>query len=383
MSRKKAKKANGEGNIRERDDGRWEGRLVFRIDGDPKPHRKSIYGRTRRDVHAQITTALRDLGRGVVPQDDRITVKRFMQQWLADREQHLRPTTLRRYKQVSDNYIVPALGDVTLTKLTPAQVQHMLRDAQRAGRSPRTVGHIRAVLRAALSRAVRWDMVVRNVAALADPPRIPAAKITPLTVAEAQRVLQVAGGTDLEAIVTVALMMGLRQSEILGLTWSAIDYDAGIVHVDRQLQRVDHAWELVEVKTASSRRVVPLPPRAAKALQRERSRQAARQLVAEDWQEPIPDLVFTGLSGRPLHGSSVTHTWQKTLLPSAEISSRPFHSLRGSCVSLLASQGMEITTVKELMGHTDIRTTMNVYAGALPARKTEAAARMEALLGSA
>ena len=376
------KRGNGEGTIRERADGRWEARVTYRIDGEARLRRKSVYRTTRKGAHEEMVAMLSDLRVGTAPRNDRVTVNAFLEDWLADRRGQVRPATWRRYAQIVRCHLAPALGGVRLTKLSPAQVQDMLGRVQANGLSARSTSHVRAVLRAALARAGRWGLVSRNVAALTDAPKVVSARRSSLTVEELRQVFRAAARTDLEAIVMVAGMTGLRQSEILGLQWACIDFEGMSIRIDSQLQRVAGAWCLADVKTVQSRRVVPMTATLADALRRERARQTERRvLAAAEWHEPIDGLVFTTGRGRPLHGTSVTHAFQR-LLAAAGMVRRPFHNLRATTVTLMASEGVEIATVKDLMGHADIRTTMNVYASALPSRKLEAASRMEALLGT-
>ena len=380
---KKSKRGNLEGTIRERKtDGRWEARIVYRVDGETRPRRKSIYAATRIEAHQRMVIALRDLNRGVAPSNDRLSVERYLTRWLADRKGYLRPSTHVRYTQLV-GFITDEIGGVTMSKLSPQHVHDLLRAGERAGLAPATRRQMRAVLRSALTRAMKWGLVATNAAALSDPPRVPPTRPRPLSVEDSQRLLATAADTDMEAVVTVGLMLGLRQSELLGLTWSAVDFDTATVRVDKQLQRVAGEYTLVEPKTTMSRRTIPMPTRVATALRAERSLQMQRRDAAgAEWDEVIPFLVFTTAMGAPRNGPALTRSFLR-LLKRAGIAQRRFHDLRSSCASLLAAQGVEITAVRDILGHTSVATTLQAYAAALPARKVEAVGRMEELLGSA
>src|SRR4029079_1688628 len=135
------------------------------------------------------------------------------------------------------------------------------------------IHHIRAVLRAGLNQAVKWQLVTRNVATLVDSPRQPSSTATPLTAEEAKMLLAIAQDHRLSALFRVALMMGLREGEVLGLRWSDLDLDAGSLRVAQALQRVDGQLIFKEPKTAKSRRTLRLPQAAKEALTVHRDRQ--------------------------------------------------------------------------------------------------------------
>src|SRR5919199_1004322 len=169
------RRANGEGNIRERPDGRWSARLdlgwieVKNQDGSikRKRHRPEVYGKTKKEVREKLDAMKRDhaLGLPVAPQ--RMTVEDFLGRWLRDKVQpRNKPRTYESYRQVIRLYINPAIGRVQLEKLTPLYVQMLLNKCQAEGLSPRTQQYVRGILRAALNQAVRWGFALRNVAAL-------------------------------------------------------------------------------------------------------------------------------------------------------------------------------------------------------------------------
>ena len=171
------KRGSGDGNYRLRPDGRWEVRFTL-----PNGKSKSLYGKTRQEVQTKHRTALRELDNGLDLSATQQTLGQFLSHWL---EEVARPTvrasSYRHYEQMLRIHIVPELGRIRLKDLSPAHVQQLLNRKSKSGLSPRTVGHIRAVLRDALNQALRWGLVTRNVAALADPPRQEKALVDPLT----------------------------------------------------------------------------------------------------------------------------------------------------------------------------------------------------------
>ena len=369
------KRGNDEGTIYQRQDGRWvaavrdvNGRRVYR------------YARTQAEASAKLTVALKATADGIALPSEQQTVAEFLTAWLEESARRtLRPSTYRSYRQIVRDHILPEIGNVRLARLTPHQVQRLINHRLESGLSPQSVLYIRGVLRGALNEALRWGLVVRNVATLVQPPRVQRYEISPLDAEQAQRLLTAIRGDRLEALYSVALAIGLRQGEALGLRWQDVDLDAGILRIRHALQRIDGKLVLVEPKTMRSRRTIQLPSLAVGALREHRVRQSAeRALVGEEWNDQ--DFVFTSQLGRPLHGATVTHRFQK-LLAAAGLPRQRFHDLRHGCATLLLAQGVSARVVMDVLGHSAITLTLNTYSHVVPALQTEAARRMDAALG--
>lgn len=180
-------------------------------------------------------------------------------------------------------------------------------------------------------------------------------------------------GDRLEALYRVALALGLRQGEALGLTWDNVDLEHRRLYVRQQLQRLERQSSLAPLKTKQSRRTLPLPMVAVAALREHRRRQLAEGVV-----QP---LVFCRPDGKPLIGTSVTHRFQ-ALIARAGLGHLRFHDLRHSCASFLLAQGVDARIIMEVLGHTTIATTMNVYAHVMPSLMRESADAMDRALGT-
>src|SRR5262249_51095981 len=205
------------------------------------------------------------------------------------------------------------MGRVRLDKLMPADVQALMNRKREAGLSAKTVQYMRGVLRSALNRALRWGLVPRNVADLVDGPKVERYEIRPFMLAEARAFLDTVRGNRLEALYSVALTMGLRQGEALGLRWEDVDLDAGTLQVRRQLQRVGGQLQPVAVKTARSRRTLAMPPSIVGALREHRRRQVQDRLLAGSrWRET--GYVFTTSIGTPLEARNVVRSFKATLV---------------------------------------------------------------------
>ena len=319
-----------EGTFRLRADGRWE--VMFTL---PNGKRKSAYGKSRADVRAKMDEALGKTKKGIDLKGEKQTLDHFLTAWLEEvAAPRLRPSTLKGYESYIRKHIAPALGHITLATLTPQDVQKFLNGCTKAKLSPRTVQQIRAILRTALAQAERWGYVERNVAALADPPRQIKSQIQPLTATEAQSLLKGTSDDWYGPLFATALFTGLRQGELLGLRWKDIDFDHGILTVRSALQRIDKTWQLVEPKSATSRRTVTLPAAAVTALRRQRAAQAEARLALGGWADTF-GLVFTTEIGTPVDGSNLTRLFQRRL-GVLNLPRQRFHDLRHACASLSA-----------------------------------------------
>jgi integrase len=374
-----ARRGRNEGSVRKRPDGRWEARVVV-TDGTGRRSRRSLLARTRPEAQQKLLAALDGERRGITATDQRQTVGQYLDAWLGNVKPRVRPRTYQSYECVVRVHLHPALGPTPLVRLSPQHVQGLLNARGAAGSSPRTVAIIRAVLRLALGQAERWGLVSRNVAKLADPPRVIRREVRPLDPAQARRFIELIADTRDEAMYLTALAVGLRQGELLGLSWRDIDLEASTLIVRNALQRVDGRMALVEPKSLTSRRTVVLPALVVGSLRRHRRRQMEERLVAgtrygvDDW-----DLIFRTRIGSPMDGPTVNKRFQE-LLARNDLPRQRFHDLRHACASLLLAQGVAPRVVMETLGHSQISLTMNTYSHVIPALGRAAADRMDDIL---
>ncbi len=309
-----------------------------------------------------------------------LTTALFLERWLKESvAPKVRPKTYDGYESLVRLHIVPAIGAIPLEKLGPQDVQALINRKVVEGLAPKTVLYMRGVMRTALNRAVRWGLVTRNAAALTDPPRYTPKEVRYLELDEIRLLLDVIRGDRLEALFIAAIALGMRQGELLGSRWSDVDLEAARWHVRRQLQRRAGTVSYTEPKTARGRRTLDVPASLVAALRSHRARQLEERLVAGDqWQDD--NLVFSTPLGAPLTGTQVTKHLQE-LAHSAQIRALRFHDLRHTCATLLLAQQVPARVVMELLGHSQISLTMNLYSHVIPALRKEAAERMEVALG--
>ena len=341
--------------------------------------RKYIYGKTRHEVIQRLRAAQVEFGDAFTNQKESPRLDEFLRTWLETTvKPRVRPLTYAGYKVNVEKHLIPTLGRTKLDQLTPQHVQAMLNNRLAAGLSTKSVAYIHQVLRTALNLAVRWELVSRNVAMLVDKPRVERKSINPLTPDEARTFLGAIRGHRLEALFSVALALGLRQGEALGLRWHDIDFANGTLHVRNQLQRIEGRLTLVSPKTAKSRRTLVMPSLIVDALKEHQKRQVAEMIWAgSKWTET--DLVFANRSGAPTQARRVIEQFHE-LLEMAGMRRMRFHDLRHSCATLLLVQGVSPRVVMEVLGHSEIALTMNAYSHVVPELQRDAAERMQAIL---
>lgn len=365
------RRARQEGSVYQRKDGRWVASVHLGWQGG-KRQRRDLYAKTKAEAKALLKGAVesRDLT-GSVP-SVRLTVGAFLAQWCDGLD--VRPSTARSYRMICEQHLTPSLGRISLARLGIADIERYLVSAGASGLSPRTVHHHHAVLRRALGDAERWGLVTRNAAKLVRGPRVPHVAVSPLTPEEAQQFLETTKGDRLHGLWSLALATGMRQGELLGLAWEDVDLESARVHVRLALQWIDGKPELVEPKTKSSRRSIPLSQLAVDALRRHKARQAKERLALGDrWQDR--GFVFAASKGLPLQSSVVVHSFHHSL-EAAGLRRVRFHDLRHTAATLMLLAGVPLRVVMEILGHSSISITANTYAHVLPSLSVDAAERL-------
>lgn len=371
------RRAHGEGTIYRRDDGRWVAMLNVGVVAGRR-RRRAFYGVTQAEAVAKLSAATHAMRRGVPVPLERQTFGAFAEKWLEVVRPSLREPTFLRYTSLLA-HAVRAFGRASLAKLGPADLQRLYEDRRKAGAAPRTILHVHRVIHRALRDAERWGDVARNVARLVDPPRVSRSELRALTAEEARQLMHAAEGDRLEAVVVLALTTGMRMGELLGLTWRAMDLDAGAVRVQASLQRTAAGLALMEPKTARSRRQIEIEPRVVAALRRHRAAQLQERLAAGPaWVDG--ELVFSTRTGGPIDGRELLRAWFRPLLARARLPRIRFHDLRHSYASIALARGLHPKVVQEAMGHSTIAVTMDLYSHVVPSLQREAAKEMGAAL---
>ena len=365
---KQKRRGHGEGTVYQRKDGRWVAEITLE-DGK----RKVLYGKTQKEVIEKLQQVRYEQKQGRLATGPRQKLRDYLEQWLEEvHKPTIRLTTYARYRSALNRHIIPALGHIQIQKLTPQQVQAFYTRKLQEGLSAKTiVSTIHVVLHKALDNAVRWNLVARNICDVVSLPRRSRNEIQPLTRDQAQRLLEVARGHRFEALLTVALITGMRRGELLALRWQDIDIDTGSLQVRRTVSRIrGHGYVETDPKTEKSRRKITLPLPVVEVLKQHRTVQLEARLKAgKAWQDN--DLVFCNIYGRYLHPDRMVEQFQK-LLRDAGLPHLRFHDLRHSAATILLSMGVHAKVVQELLGHSTISVTMDVYSHVLPSMQKDA-----------
>ena len=377
------------GHIKKRGKDSWT--LIFDLGPDPKTGRRRQRWETipdcgKREAQRVLNSRLTNVEEGnyVAPSD--ILVEEFLSRWLdAWAKQHTSPRTFERYEEIVKKHLSPALGKVELVKLSPLEIQAYYSQARQNGRrkggglSARTVLHHHRILRQALSRAVKWDLLTRNPTDKVEPPKAPRLEMCALNEKQSLALLAlVEGNRILELPVTLAITTGLRRGEILGLKWSDINFDTAVMSICRTLEESKARLEFKQPKTERSRRTVALPTIAVQALRKHRAEQARLRLRLGA-RYNADDLVCCRIDGRPIHPQTVTQEFIDVICDSeSKLPRVRFHDLRHTHATILLSRGVHPKIVSERLGHSTVGITLDTYSHVLPGMQEKAAAEIDA-----
>jgi integrase len=408
LARQQRRRANGEGTIGRRKDGRYEAKVFVRR-SDGTYVRRSVYGKTRAECRAAMLKLQARAESGMPISTTTVTVGDYLTYWLHHiAEPAVRRTTFASYEPLVRLYLVPGLGRRRLRDLRAPHIRTWLntvaqtcqccaqgKDAKRAekpGGKPRccakgeccgsvpsdtTVRYLLKLLRAALPAATDEELIERNVARLVKLRVTARRKIAPLSIQESRRFLAVARTHRLFALWAVALGIGLRRGEALGLKWPDVDLDRGKLTVRRSLQRVDGKLTLHQTKTTTSERTIPLPQPLIRALYEHQRRQLEERFTAGTaWEDH--NLIFCTTHGRPIEPRNLNRAFA-ALLHKANLRPIRLHDLRHSCATMLFAQGVEAATVQRILGHSSITVTTSTYVDVIEQVQHDALCRLDAL----
>jgi integrase len=357
MTRRRAK---GEGSVYRRKDGRCIGEYE-----DAYGKRRYVSGKTTAEVRTKLRRVLSDQDEGMTLDSKNLTIGTYLESWLDSIRATARESTWERYEVLTRSHIVPVLGRVKLDKLNALQVQALYRAKLDEGLSAGTVHLLHVVLQSALKQAVKWKLIRSNVCASVTPPRRQKPEIKPLTAEQVKALLDAAIDDPLYPLYVLACTTGMRQAELLALQWDCVDLDTRTVQVNRTVWK----GKTSSPKTASGKRTIRLSKLAINALKEYREKHNGCQ-----W-------VFPNRAGKPMdrHGFS-SRKW-KPLLKKADLPHTVrFHDLRHTCATLLLSQGINPRVISDVLGHSNVRFTLAVYAHVLPSMQQHAADSMDRVL---
>ena len=379
------KRANGEGNIRKRKDGRWEGRYTAGHDPETgKAIYKNVLGKTQAEVKAKLKAAIQEAQTLDLSKTGKYTVGEWMEVWFEDYAKlKVRPSSHQTYRGYIDNHIRPNIGDIPLEKLTSLDLQKLYKKLLTKGRvdrveakgqpkglSAKTVRNIHQILSSALKLAQEQRIILANPAERCALPKVEHREMKTLPVEQLQSFLREARESGVFELYYLELATGLRRGELLGLKWEDIDLQKGDLRVKRQVSRINGEVMEAPLKTKNAYRTLPLAEDTIDVLKEQREK-----VGSSPWVFPSPN-------GGPISPDSVLHMLHR-VLKRAGLPRVRFHDLRHTFATLALQNGVDIKTVSGMLGHFSAGFTLDTYAHVTGAAQRQAAGKMAAVLSGA
>ncbi len=379
------KRANGEGNIRKRSDGRWEGR--YTAGHDPvtgKRITKNVLGKTQAEVREKLRRTIEETRGLDVARAGEYTTGQWLEVWFNDYAMlKVRPSSHQTYRGYLDHHIKPYIGNIPLTKLSSLDLQRLYKKLLSDGRvdrieskkqpkglSAKTVRNIHQIISSALKLAVEQKLIARNPAEGCALPKVERKEMQTLPVEQLTSFLREAKESGVYEMYYIDLATGLRRGELLGLKWSDIDLEKGDLRVQRQIGRIDGKIIEMPLKTKNAYRTLPLSTEAIDVLMQQRIKTGN-----SEWVFPSP-------TGGPMSPDSVLHMLHR-VLKRAGLPKVRFHDLRHTFATLALQNGVDIKTVSGMLGHFSAGFTLDTYAHVTTSAKREAAKTMGNILSGA
>ncbi len=359
------RRSHGEGSIYQRKDGLWVGQIKL-VDG----RRKFKYTKTQREAREWLQKEQHALSEGIFIVNEKTTVNEFIDRWFEDiAKPSLRPSTIVSHESIIRVHIKPAIGLLRLIQLTPVHLQNLYSKKLKSGLSKRTVKYIHTLMHQCLTQALKWGLVTRNVAEAVETPKPDKKAVRPLTQEQVGKLVEILREDRLLPLYVVYLGCGLRRGEALALTTDCIDWENGLIRVNKTIQAITGKGLVMgEPKSESSRRSIAMP-------------EFVRQTLAEHLahQRIESEYVFCTSKGTPFSPRNIVRHFKKVLKQADLPQTTSIHDLRHTFVSFLLSQNVPPKDVQVIAGHADFSTTMNIYGHLMPGAQKEAAKKMDRL----
>ena len=355
------KRGNGEGSIHKRKDDRWEGALTVGYTDNGNPKRVRVYGKTRAEVAEKLNKLLLEHQRGTLVLPQRLTVAAFVEEWLKFKADQVRETTLAGYKSTLTRHALPRLGSLPLQKVQPLHLQRVYWEMLAEGLSPRMCRLTHTVIHNLFKQARRWELVARNPAEAADPPKGGTFRAQVWRGEEVLRFLAVAQTDRLYALWYLAVTTGMRRGELLGLRWEDVDWSKRSLTALRTLTVAEGKPVVSQPKTAKGRRRLHLSPEGIEVLKAHGKRQEAERAQMRTsglWRDT--GYVFTSSVGTAIDPNNLKRGFV-TLADTAGVPRIRIHDLRHSYASLAALRGVPAKVLSARLGHATVGFTMEVY----------------------
>lgn len=378
------KRANGEGTIKKRKNGTWEAQITIGKDDNGKPIRKSVYGKSQKEVAQKLTAMTNDLNNGLFVSPDDITVGQWFDIFLSDYNKGVKSSTLAQYEYQVRQNIKPTLGNIQLQKLTAPMIQRLYNDKLDT-LSPKSIRNLHGFMHKGLNQAVMCQYLKVNPCLACQLPRVEKKEMKTLTSKPLELFLNEIKNKPYEDLFFIAVFTGMRQAELLGLTWDCIDFQKGQISVVRQLKRerkltCENEYRFDSLKNGKSRVVIPAPI-VFDVLRKVKRIQAENRLKLGTDYDNKDNLVFTDETGTHLCHPTVWRNFKRRVSAIGSPDLR-FHDLRHSFATISIENGDDIKTVSENLGHATVAFTLDVYGHVTDKMKKQSADRMQEYITS-
>lgn len=378
-----SKQGNGEGSVyRRKSDGRWVAAVSIDFG-----RRRVFYARSRSEARQKLRSALGQRDGGTLLASPRQTFGQFVKRWLEDTvKPTAAPRTHQAYEEKLRIHVLPWLERVPLERLNPAHLSRLYRLRLEAGKSPTTVNFVHNVIHRALAAAVRQQLLARNVADLVEPPRVARRELVTYSAEQLAQLRQAIQGHRFETLWTLLLTTGLRFGEAAALTWEAVSIDDASLDVRSTLTRLTgdaakkagRSWSIGPPKTKRSRRRIPLMATAVAALRQQKRQQLEARIAAGPaWRDH--GFVFTTRDGAPVRETHALSEFKEALRAS-NLVDRTLHDLRHQFATLFFAAQENPRAAQDILGHSNIATTLDTYTGAVPQVLRDSVRRVDALM---
>ena len=376
------RRASGEGSIRKRSDGRWEGRYVAGHDASGKPIRKNVLGKTQAEARAKLKLAIEAAETLDVAKAGEYTVEKWVRTWYdLYSKPNIREKTQKYYETFINRHIIPMIGDIKLSKLTGRDIQKMYNEVREHGRirvsqkennpgmSAAYVRGLHMLLHNCLNRAVKERLILRNPTEDCIVPKVEKTEMKILKPEDIGTYLKEAERRGVLAIFYLELCTGLRKGELTALLWEDVDVEAKTISVSKQAVGVKGGGvKITRPKTETSIRKIAIP------------QQVVDLLVAEHEKHPNSPYLFTSpVTGNMYHPDSIVNM-HKRILESTGLEHIRLHDLRHTFATLALQNGVDIKTVSGMLGHYDAGFTLRTYTHGTDRMQEQAAATMGELI---
>lgn len=369
------KRANGEGNIRKRATGGWEGRYSVTENG--KTVRRSVYGKTQAEVRKKMNEITNTIDNGVYIKPEKITVGEWFDIWHKEYLSDVTDSTKSQYEYQGRVHIKPRIGNLPLQSVTSPVLQRFYNQCGEK-LSPKSVKNLHGVLHECLSQAVLSGYIKSNPADNCVLPRIEKREMQTIPATKIKEFREAIHNDPFENLYIVDVFTGMRQGEIIGLTWDCVDFEKGIIKVDKQFRK-DHGlagsqYGFFSTKTGKKRVLKPADI-VMDSLRSEWKKELANKLKNGPAFNNADNLVFTNELGEHLAGVTV-YNHLKVILKKIGLEGVRFHDLRHTYATLSIQNGDDLKTVSENLGHSTISTTADIYLHVTEEMKKASADRM-------